>query len=270
MRQNYKWCIDRIISKYEGKYSNDPGDPGGPTMYGITYIDLAEYSGVDKRQTYGMMQHMSLSTAEDIYAKKYETKSRFDELQSGVDMCVLDYDINSGVGRGPRVLQAILGLRQTGIMDDATVFAANKMEPHKLIDAICDERLHFMHQIRNGASWKHFGKGWGARVTDLRVTSKLVADGKIIEVPHTEDQIDPAGMGKATHIDPSIKGSVTKSAGLAALGSGGASHVATGSLWTTGFIVGGVILVGGFAYYELVRSQKLKQDKVILPFPVAA
>lgn len=271
MQVNYKWVIDRIISKYEGKYSNDRGDAGGPTMYGITYIDLAEYLKISKASTYNMMPHMSLATAEAIYSTKYERGSRFDDLQSGIDMCVMDYDINSGLARGAHSLQAILGIRQSGIVDDATVFAANKMDADKLIDAICDERLDFMHRIKGGASWSRFGKGWGARVQDLRVTSKhLAANKSLAEAPQMQDQQDPNGMGKATHKDPKTKSSVIKTAGGAATGAGATAHLTTHSPLVTIGIAGAVIAVGGFAYYELVKSQNNAQKLVVLPPSAAA
>lgn len=264
MKQNYKWCIDRIIKKYEGGYSNHPNDPGGPTMFGITYIDLAEYLGVDKSKTYGMMQHMMLSTAEAIYAKKYATASRFDDLPSGVDMCILDYSINSGIGRSPRVLQAILGLPQSKYMNDATMFAAQKVDPLQLIDRICDERLHFMHGLRG---WPTFGAGWGTRVADLRTTAKSLVKAPVsAEVEITPlALVDSSGMSrKATHIDPKPLGLVGKGM-MGGVGGGAASHMASGDYLTTAVVIGGVLILGGIAYYEIARAQKVDQEKVILP-----
>jgi len=122
-----------------------------------------------------------------------------------------------------------------------------------------------MHQIKGGASWERFGKGWGARVADLRSTSKLLADGKIAAVPHTVDQQNPAGMGKATHIDPKARKTVVKStAGGTVVAAGGTHTYAHDFLLRLGIAVG-VIVVGGFAYYELVRSQGKNQNLVVLP-----
>jgi len=265
MHENYKWVIDRIISKYEGDYSNDPGDAGGPTRYGITYIDAAEYLHLPQSQTYGMMRNFSLANAETIYSTKYAVKCRFDELPSGIDMLVLDYDINSGVARGPRVLQAIFGLPQSGIMTDATITATKKANYIQLIDQVCDERLHFMHQIKGGASWERFGRGWQARVDDLRITCKHLATAPTKDgVPDMPNQKTPEHMGKATHINPKDRKTVIKTAGGGAAG-GGASHLVTHDALVTGLIVGGIIIVGGFAYYELVRSQKVAQTTVVIP-----
>jgi len=177
MRPNYKLFIDRMIQKYEGGYGWDAGDPGGPTKYGITCYDLAEHRG---QQMLSMtawapqVQKMTLSEAEDIYAKKYAAAIRFDDLPSGVDCVVLDYAVNSGIGRAVLVLQTMF--HRTGEPRSTLSLQLLKdirsVPPDVLIDQLCDERLGFMKRIRKGTAWKTFGRGWQARVDDLRSYAK--------------------------------------------------------------------------------------------------
>src|ERR1700744_1013454 len=101
MQANYDAFIDRVIKRYEGGYGWNKRDPGGPTKYGITFYDLAEFSHVrvtaaDAGAWAAKVEAMPLSTAETIYKSKYATAVRFDDLPSGSDCVMLDYQINSG------------------------------------------------------------------------------------------------------------------------------------------------------------------------------
>lgn len=264
MKRNWTFCIERIEDKYEGGYSNDKGDRGGPTNHGITYIDAAEFEGVSPASMYDKMRDFPKVTADQIYAKKYEPASRFDDLQDGVDNCVVDYDINSGVGRGARVLSTMLGHPPASRISDALVAEANKRDPIALIDAICNERLTFMRGIRGGEDWSRFGGGWGRRVADVRTTSKL-----LVSQSHGTAPPIPSGSGKggkATHKDPHhviVKKVGTGTAGGVA--GGAATHVVHGNSLVTGMIIVGVVVVGGYVYYKIRTSQEAAQNHVVLP-----
>jgi lysozyme family protein len=69
--------------------------------------------------------------------------------------------------RPVRVAQSLLKLKVDGIFGPKTLEGCNAADPEWFIDAMCNERLHFMHQIRGGVAWKEFGHGWQRRVDDL-------------------------------------------------------------------------------------------------------
>ncbi len=142
----------------EGGYSNDPGDPGGPTNYGITIIDARKYWKPDA--TAQDVRNMPKSVAEDIYNKHYLSPLRYDDLPAGVDYAVLDYGINSGISRSAKVLQHIVSVNQDGVVGPITVSASHAYDPVHIINAIYDERLQFLQGLH---TWSIFGKGWGAR-----------------------------------------------------------------------------------------------------------
>ncbi len=178
MKENYTAFIDRLIQRYEGGYGWDRSDPGGPTNFGITCFDLAEHR--HKKMT-GMsiwaplVRAMPLQEAEDIYATKYATACKFNELNSGPDCVVLDFGVNSGSSRAIKYAQMVVGTARDGVLGPITLAKINAMDPNKFIDDLCDLRLSFLHAIRKGEAWKTFGKGWSARVADLRAYSHKLA-----------------------------------------------------------------------------------------------
>ena len=149
---NREFSIKKTLG-YEGGYCNDPGDPGGPTKYGITIIDVRLY--VKHDATAADVKALTVAQAIDIYRAKYWAKVDGDNKPDGVDFATFDYGVNSGVGRGNKVF--------------AKVSTADAVATVK---AICGERLSFLHGLR---TWRLFGKGWGPRVADVEATGVKMA-----------------------------------------------------------------------------------------------
>jgi lysozyme family protein len=167
---SYDEALARLLV-HEGGYSNHPSDPGGPTNFGITIGDYRQY--VKRDATAADVRAMKIEEAKGIYRDKYWNAVRGDELPAGVDYCVFDYAVNSGTGRAPKVLQRLIGAPVTGRMDDTTVKLARARDTKRLIGEICDERLAFLQSLR---IWPVFGKGWGARVRDVRAAALAMAE----------------------------------------------------------------------------------------------
>ena len=136
--RNFDLCLDRLLV-HEGGYSNHPADPGGPTKFGITLADYRRY--VNAKATAADVRAMKVDDAKPIYRRRYWNAMRCDELPAGVDYCIFDYAVNSGIGRAPKVLQRVLGIAATGRAGDSTVCAATAHDAKWLVGAICDERL---------------------------------------------------------------------------------------------------------------------------------
>ncbi len=206
MKANYKAFVDRMITKYEGGYGWDAADPGGPTKYGITCYDLAEHrhQKMDSKARWApIVKAMTLQEAEDIYATKYATSCRFDDLVSGADCAVLDFGVNSGPSRAIKYAQGIVGTTQDGVLGPITLAAINKMDPNHFIDAYCDARLRF---LRGLGTWGTFGRGWANRVADLRAYCHNLAQHAAMEsrvghvpVPVVEPPL-PLPSGKAVPV----------------------------------------------------------------------
>jgi len=177
MLNNYKPFVDRMINKYEGGYGWDRGDAGGPTKYGITCYDLAEYMHKKMNSMTAwapIVRSMSLDVAESIYLKKYASKDRFVDLESGTDCVFFDYGVNSGTMRPIWVAQQLLGRARSNVFSDDLVKAINDEDADKFIDRMCDQRLAYLRGLSN---WSIFKGGWSARVADLRRYSHNVVIG---------------------------------------------------------------------------------------------
>jgi lysozyme family protein len=192
MRENYQAFVERMIGRYEGGYGWNAKDPGGPTKYGITCYDLAEFLGQRMNSMSAWaprVKAMSLQVADEIYHNKYARACQFDALNSGCDCVVFDFGVNSGPSRAVRFSQAIVHTAADGILGPITLAAINSQDPASFINKLCDARLAFLRQL---GTWKTFGRGWSARVKDLRqyslalLTTTAVAEA---EPEHKETRI---------------------------------------------------------------------------------
>jgi lysozyme family protein len=263
MKTNYAAFIKRVIENYEGGYGWDKGDTGGPTKYGITCYDLAEHRGkfMNSMAAWApLVKDMPLQEAEDIYVSKYATKLYFDDLRAGPDCCILDYGINSGTARPLRVARALL--KFTDPSNPALIKAINAADPKWFVNAMDQERLHFMHQIRGGSAWERFGGGWGHRVNDLESYCNHLIAGSPASVP---SPAPTTPHPKVVHGRPgATTGTITKTAG-GAIASGGTAHVAGAPSWVLPAVVGGVVIAGvAFAIYES-RKYALANHTVVIP-----
>lgn len=183
MRDNYRPFVWHMISKYEGGYGWDRNDPGGPTKFGITCYDLAEHLGEKMNSMAAWAERvraMTMETASEIYATKYATPCRFDDLNSGVDCAVFDFGVNSGPSRAIKFAQRIVGTNADGILGPITLAAINGMDSAHFVNELCDARLSFLRVVR---TWPSFGRGWSARVADLRSYAlRLIPPVKIAEL----------------------------------------------------------------------------------------
>lgn len=176
MEQNREKAIGWVL-EHEGGFTNHPSDPGGPTNFGITIHDARMY--LNNAADVAFMKAMQKSDAIAIYRAKYWDKVRGDELPTGLDYTLMDYGVNSGVGRAIKVLQRKVRTNVDGVFGPMTLKAMHDYVDAygvaNLITTINDERLDFLKALR---TWPVFGKGWGRRVADVKKRSLEMAKGE--------------------------------------------------------------------------------------------
>lgn len=154
---NFEHCLS-ITLKWEGGYSNHPDDPGGPTMKGVIQKEYDAW-----RKKHGLrtqpVKRISETELRAIYRAEYWDAMKCGDLPDGVDLCVFDAAVNSGVGRAKKWA--------------AQTDAANIQVPEEhIIDAYCDTRLAFLQRL--GHLWRVFGAGWRRRVQGIRAQAHVM------------------------------------------------------------------------------------------------
>jgi lysozyme family protein len=165
---NFEKCLSLLL-EHEGGYSNLKNDNGGMTNLGITARVWEEWVGhpVDEKQ----MRALTPETIAPLYRKKYWDAIRADELSNGLDYCVFDCAVNSGVGRAVKILQSCVGVNPDGGFGSVTMAAVSQFKHTALLNLIaeyCDNRLKFLKSL---PTWDDFGKGWERRVREVKAAA---------------------------------------------------------------------------------------------------
>jgi lysozyme family protein len=238
------WTYDEALRRllaHEGGYTNHPSDPGGPTNFGITIYDYRRY--VKPNATTADVRAMTVGEAKAIYRKRYWDAQRCDELPAGVDYSAFDYGVNSGIGRSGKVLRAVA-----------------KRDPKALVIAINVERLAFLKRLK---TWPVFGKGWNARVAEVKSVSLRMA---ARQAPTPSIVPDAASVpGKGVVPAPAAAKKVIVGTGTAAPVAAGGS-VADWIIahpWETAALGCGVVLIVGGSVSALNRWHQRRQEAAI-------
>ncbi len=142
-----------VLLGHEGKYSNNPADPGGETMYGITKAVAATNGYHDD------MRNLPIEFAKKVYRRMYWDQCRCDDLPADVRFDVFDAAVNSGVAQATKWLQRAVGVTADGIAGRVTVAASQ--DTRNLVNKFNGQRLMFMTDL---PTWSTFGKGWARRI----------------------------------------------------------------------------------------------------------
>jgi len=137
----------------EGGYSNNPADPGGETMWGITQR-VARAHGYT-----GAMKDLPLETAKAIAKAQYWDVYSCDKFDPRVAFQVFDAAYNGG---HPALwLQKAVGVKMDGIIGPVTIAAVNAANPLEVIMRFISYRLSFFTAL---STWETFGRGWANRI----------------------------------------------------------------------------------------------------------
>lgn len=146
-------CL-HVTLRFEGGFSDNPKDPGGATMNGVT---LATFRRYRPNATVADLQAMSPEVRQVIYSDGYWRPIAGDTLADGVDLAAFDYAVNSGVGAAQKALVATAG-----------------KAPVDRVKAICARRLSILQSLK---TWRTFGRGWGSRVAQVQALAIKMAAG---------------------------------------------------------------------------------------------
>ena len=168
MANNFAPCLAFVL-KAEGGWSDNPNDPGGCTMHGITLASYQEWKH-NLALTCSDLHVISETEVTDFYYDEYWIPSHGASMPLGVDLMVVDAGVNMGLGRSAKILQAQVGVTADGAIGPATLTAVLAIEPTILIDALTQAQINFYYGL---ADYAIFGQGWINRV-NAREAAALV------------------------------------------------------------------------------------------------
>ena len=169
MKSNFDLALTQLL-KHEGGYIHHKLDPGGMTNLGVTRAVWESYVGRESSEK--EMRALTPAQVAPLYKRKYWDAINGDSLPSGLDICVFDCSVNSGVGRAAKMLQGVLGLAQDGSIGPKTLAACKTHDAKDLIDKFCAARQKFLESL---PTFSTFGKGWTTRVAEVESKSTLLA-----------------------------------------------------------------------------------------------
>ena len=158
---------------WEGRvYENVAGDPGGPTKYGITWIDYNLWRKSHGKTPIGNPTDVRFATEveiEQIYWERYWLPMKGANLPDPLDQVIFDAAVNCGASRSVQWLQAVLGVTQDGVFGPQTLAATtNYVAKHgqgALINGLLARRTAY---YMSRGSWANkFRQGWLNRVNAL-------------------------------------------------------------------------------------------------------
>lgn len=167
MKDNFQKCLEHLLI-HEGGFVNDSRDNGGMTNLGVTIRVWEEWVGhpVSEKE----MRNLTPLMVAPLYKRKYWDACRADELVSGLDYCVFDVAVNSGVGRSIKLLQQTVGATPDGGFGSITFALVNKASnnPENVITLFSARRMEFLQTLK---SFPIFGKGWSKRAAEVKETA---------------------------------------------------------------------------------------------------
>tara|TARA_Y100000004_G_C8954346_1_gene430098 strand:+ start:54 stop:578 length:525 start_codon:yes stop_codon:yes gene_type:complete len=157
MLENFVTSLETVL-KHEGGYVDHPKDPGGRTNMGITQAVYEKY--LNRTVTEEEMKNIKIGDVRIIYKENYWDKVKGDDLPSGVDFCVFDWAVNSGVSRASKALQKIIGAKADGVIGPNTLKAVESADSEVIIQQLTEAREDFYKRL---STFDTFGKGWLSR-----------------------------------------------------------------------------------------------------------
>lgn len=170
-----------LLLVLEGGYVNNPKDPGGATKYGVTQRTLDSLQSTIE----GLPANVQLLTsvqATAIYAGDQWKAIQGDSLPPSLAPLMLNAAVNFGEGSAIKLLQAIVGVAQDGLMGPATVRAIQTWHsPYMIGQTLAEEVAAHMalHYARLDPKMDAFELGWFRRLLRVIVASLTLAPGTV-------------------------------------------------------------------------------------------
>lgn len=144
----------------EGGWSDDPADPGGATMKGIT---IGTFRGHFPGATIDQLRNITDEQVADIYRHGYWNAVKGDDLPIGVDLSAFDFAVNAGPGRSIRLLQHAVGAVADGLIGPQTMRDIEQLDPGDIVSELGRQQQAYYESL---PTFGRFGHGWTRRTAE--------------------------------------------------------------------------------------------------------
>ena len=171
MQSNFDKALACVL-KSEGLYVNNPADPGGETMRGVTRNAWSTW--LKRPVEDGEMAKLTVEDVTPFYKALYWDAANCGKLPGGVDYLVFDSAVNMGVGRAVRLLQQSLGCVPDGMIGPNVMNALNITPVDRLLTKFNTQKEQFYRSLK---TFSVFGQGWLNRCNDVLNNAKEFTNG---------------------------------------------------------------------------------------------
>jgi len=153
--------------KWEGGWSDDPDDPGGATMYGITFEEARQFGIKTKDE----LRNIKPEQVEAIYRAGYWRFGGLASQQAATKL--FDIAVNMGLKTSVRMTQGVLNelgaaLQEDGCWGPKTEACVNATEPGKLVALLCEvSAQHYRDIVAHRPTSAKFLHGWLRRAAGV-------------------------------------------------------------------------------------------------------
>lgn len=160
-----------LILRLEGGFANDPDDPGGRTMRGVTQ---RTYDSWRRARRLGPADVREITDEElrSIYLRNYWQEARCDlvaESHPKVALCLFDAAVNAGVRVAGRHLQEAIGAAPVdGWIGPITIAKLRRTPEAEALARMLDRRARFYKSLAaQRPPLRKFLDGWLARLRHI-------------------------------------------------------------------------------------------------------
>ncbi len=146
----FDFAFEHVVG-LEGGYVNDPDDPGGETIYGITKRDHPDLFA--KGQP-------TLAQAKERYQVQYWIVCSCDRLPAPYDLIVFDAAVNQGPTMAVKMLQKALRVKIDGQVGPVTIAACQNAGKEGPALVLTERAIRYV----GTRGFDRFGRGWLKRL----------------------------------------------------------------------------------------------------------
>jgi lysozyme family protein len=159
-------CIPFILEA-EGEYSNDPGDPGGETKWGITARAFPNALRLKLIGTDKPIKDLTKSECTVLWYYFWGLCSA-ENLPYPIALAVFNCAVNCGVQTSIKLLQRALGVKEDGLFGPRTLEAlGSKSQKAVFIAFIRHHKQYYKVISERHANLRQFYDGWLNRLFNL-------------------------------------------------------------------------------------------------------